>query len=1343
MMKSLRHPCASVAAVLCVAVCAALLAPQHATAVGYHPAGTWPASPYLSEPTDVAVALDGEIFVADSKGRRIAVYDSAGTLLREFDGTDVPGAQLRWPVAVALGPDARVYVADRESNRISVFERDGTFVRTWGGTGPGTTQFSGPFDIAFASNGQMLIADRFNNRVQVFTTQGAFVRKLTNANGPSALAVSGNEVFVAEATDRRFRVFRFDTGAYLREWGLTVSGGTMPVTTSRYSASLSGVHVADGKVHVSDAGLGIIERNTLDGVPEATMAAAGQPSGVAVAGGRIVFAEVLGGRIRIAPTSMVASETTTLAPIVTQDPEYQGPRVISVGPDGSRYVAETGANRVRKFAPTGEYLLTFEAPPGPSLSSPQGIVADHGGPAGEVYVSDTGNHRVLAYTQTGEFLAVVGGPGTAPGQFMAPKGLSAALAGYVAVVDSGNRRVQLLEPAQQAEPPYTFGAFSVQAPFGGSSRLTSPTAIVADPVVSSCYYVADEGRSQVVVFNSDGTWLRNLGGLGTDPGQFFGPQGIDIVTDAWGTGLLVADTRNDRVQRFAMTGPQWYNSSTPQITVLGSSGYGRGRLMRPADIAALSGGDVLVADTGGNRVVRFGYDATGPVTTVSGDVDTWVSRPATISLVATDTGSGVKLIEYQVKRPNGETRPWALYFAPFAISDEGTSVVTYRSTDYTDNVGTAWSVNVFVDMTPPAGSVVFASGAATVAPGPITVVSSMNDAWEMRVGTPADPGTWVPYSRNATIPVSGNGSLVVQASYRDRAGNVTTIPRTIVVDSSGPVTSISPAVPGSGVFSAPTTFTIGATDAFSSVAVRKYRLDGGPETTYTAPFRVQGNRAHTIEAWAVDIFGNVGDVTQRSFRISELAAGGGVSLAGGAAVVGNTTVDVATTVKGADLVRWDTGAGFTDWRPIPSPWRVEFSGEGTKTLSVEFKDEQRSPGGQPDETTFVHASTDDVVVDLSPPETTVRGLPARGGSLNAVLFWFAVTDRYADGPYTTQYRLNGGPVSTYSAPVEVPQKGTHLLEYRSVDRFSNTEEWRSASFVIVDAPEQGSFSVRGANPRDFVRATRLTLSVDTTQATEMRFAVDGGAPGDWIPVSNEATVAVDGEGVHLIEGEFRSILGEEYDFFLSRSVKVDRSAPTVSTAYYEPKRFTMTRTGLVRLDVRMRVRGYDPASAFGPPSGVSSWAVAAGPRSWSSGAVANVERVVDLRRIASGTAKVSVSLRDVVGNVSPRTGTLRVAAGKAPKVPSTLRRNDRFQVKGSVPVAGPKASYALHLYRRNSAGEWYRYRVVPVRPSISGSTATITKTIAIDRRGSYRVVLFSTAGLSQVMGRPSPMIAVR
>jgi len=62
--------------------------------------------------------------------------------------------------------------------------------------------------------------------------------------------------------------------------------------------------------------------------------------------------------------------------------------------------------------------------------------------AGRQYVCEFGNSRIQVFNQRGESLEIIGGVGSAPGQFFNPWSVALDSAGNLYVADSGNHRVQ-------------------------------------------------------------------------------------------------------------------------------------------------------------------------------------------------------------------------------------------------------------------------------------------------------------------------------------------------------------------------------------------------------------------------------------------------------------------------------------------------------------------------------------------------------------------------------------------------------------------------------------------------------------------------------------------------------------------------------------------------------------------------------------------------------------------------------------------------------------------------------------------------------------------------------------
>jgi Domain of Unknown Function (DUF1080) len=131
------------------------------------------------------------------------------------------------------------------------------------------------------------------------------------------------------------------------------------------------------------------------------------------------------------------------------------------------------------------------------------------------------------------------------------------------------------------------------------------------------------------------------------------------------------------------------------------------------------------------KSLKVSIDKIAPVTTavVSGinGNNGWYTSAATITLAANDGISGVARTEYSFNNAS-----WATYTTPVTISNDGTSIVYYRSVDVAGNSEGAQSVIVKVDNTAPAGTVspspayVAKTGVSKLFP--VTINGSWNDA---------------------------------------------------------------------------------------------------------------------------------------------------------------------------------------------------------------------------------------------------------------------------------------------------------------------------------------------------------------------------------------------------------------------------------------------------------------------------------------------------------------------------------------------------------------------------------------------------------------------------------------
>lgn len=240
-----------------------------------------------------------------------------------------------------------------------------------------------------------------------------------------------------------------------------------------------------------------------------------------------------------------------------QPGQFNSPRAIALGPDGSIYVADTRNNRIQKFDADGVFETSWgglgknednTAFPG-AFNEIWGIAVDN---QGNVYASDTWNHRIQKFDGDGKFLKQWG----------------------------------------------TFGLTEA-----GLTAMWGPRGVAVDE--EGNVYVADTGNKRILVFSSDGDPLSSIGTAGVLDGELDEPTSVAISADG---RVFVADTWNQRVQVFAKDGGYlgkweivgWYGQSLDNKPYLALDDQGRVFVSDP------EGYRVLVFDDGGQFQYTFG-----------------------------------------------------------------------------------------------------------------------------------------------------------------------------------------------------------------------------------------------------------------------------------------------------------------------------------------------------------------------------------------------------------------------------------------------------------------------------------------------------------------------------------------------------------------------------------------------------------------------------------------------------------------------------------------------------------------------------------------------------------------
>ena len=111
------------------------------------------------------------------QGSTLWVLDSAANTLLGYDLDGKPGGQVHLcecfnPRAVALARDGNFWVADTGHNQVLKVTPSGTLVQTLGSAGAGPGQFAEPAGVWETGDGTLYVADISNQRVQSFGADG-------------------------------------------------------------------------------------------------------------------------------------------------------------------------------------------------------------------------------------------------------------------------------------------------------------------------------------------------------------------------------------------------------------------------------------------------------------------------------------------------------------------------------------------------------------------------------------------------------------------------------------------------------------------------------------------------------------------------------------------------------------------------------------------------------------------------------------------------------------------------------------------------------------------------------------------------------------------------------------------------------------------------------------------------------------------------------------------------------------------------------------------------------------------------------------------------------------------
>lgn len=300
--------------------------------------------------------------------------------------TDVPSyvsQQNAGNATVATDSLGNTYVPDISNNRIQIFNPDGTLKKYLGITSstcddigsipvlPGDNgKFCGPLAVALDHNDNIYVADAFNSRVQKFNSSGIYLSQFgTMSSGcdgyfnstyvtpvdngkfcwPTSITFdSQSNIYISDTANNRIQKFS-STGIYIAQFGTSrshdcypygvISQPDTPEDNSKLCTPTGSAVDDSGNVYVADTNNNRVQKFNSSGI----------------------YLSQFG----TASSNCVDLFGTVVGPLLNPEDngKFCGPDHITIDSTGNIYVADSGNNRIQKFAYPKTTTTLPSAPP--------------------------------------------------------------------------------------------------------------------------------------------------------------------------------------------------------------------------------------------------------------------------------------------------------------------------------------------------------------------------------------------------------------------------------------------------------------------------------------------------------------------------------------------------------------------------------------------------------------------------------------------------------------------------------------------------------------------------------------------------------------------------------------------------------------------------------------------------------------------------------------------------------------------------------------------------------------------------------------------------------------------
>ena len=503
--------------------------------------------------------------------------------------------------------------------------------------------------------------------------------------------------------------------------------------------------------------------------------------------------------------------------------------------------------------------------------------------------------------------------------------------------------------------------------------------------------------------------------------------------------------------------------------------------------------------------------------------------------------------------------------ASATVSDEGGTLVRFRSHDAVGNVSPWAQAEVRIDRTAPSDPSL-AGGSASWFDSASMLVSASGSTDGTGSGiagyqyeTSTDGGsTWSSTADGASLAVSDEGETLVRFRAVDNAGLTSGwVQGTVRLDRSTPS---APSLSGTGsawwALAQVTVSASGSVDA-GDAGLDHYEYetstDGGSSWTAAAPgdtLDVTGEGETLVRFCAVDAAGNASGWTDGPVRIDRTVptdptvAGGSASWLNAASASLTASGATDTPGSGIDHYEYETSTdGGSTWSSATSGPAAPVADEGETAVRFRAVDGAGLTSG------WVQAT---VRLDRTAPSApSVSGLTPGWQSVASVTATASGSTDGLSGLDHYEYEISADGGTTWGATTagdttDVTDEGRTSLHFRAVDAAGNASAWTFGDAWLDRTPPSDP-SLAGGSPawlsqaNESVTATGSADGGSGLDRYEFETSTDGGST--WSAPAAGPSLAVSAEGETLVRFRAVDVAGLA-SAWVGATVRLDRTAPT-------------------------------------------------------------------------------------------------------------------------------------------------------------------------------------------------------